>query len=73
MDLLKKDVAFHWDKAAQCSFEALKLTLTYTPLLWPPNYNKKSLLYLVVVELTIGMFLVQEDDFLLECVIDYLR
>jgi hypothetical protein len=64
MRLVKKDVPFHWDKASQLSFEALKISLTSTPLFRPPNYNKYFLLYLVVAELTIGMVLVQEDDLL---------
>jgi hypothetical protein len=59
MRLLKKDVPFHWDEAAQRSFAALKCALTSTPLLRPPNYNKDLLLYLAVAELTIGMVLVQ--------------
>jgi hypothetical protein len=72
MRLLKKDVPFHWDDAAQCSFEALKHALTTAPLLRPPNYNKDFLLYLAAAESTIGMVLVQEDDFLSEYVIYYL-
>jgi hypothetical protein len=48
MRLLKKDVPFHWDESAQCSFEALKRALTTTLMLRPPNYNKDFLLYLVV-------------------------
>jgi hypothetical protein len=72
MRLLKKDIPFHWDEAAQHSFAALKCTLTTTPLLQPPNYNKDFLLYLVAVESTIGMLLYQEDDLLLEYVIYYL-
>jgi hypothetical protein len=73
MCLLKKDVPFHWDDVAQCSFEALKHSLTTAPLLRPPNYNKYLLLYLATIESTIGMVLVQEDDFLLEYVIYYLN
>jgi hypothetical protein len=72
MHLLKKDVPFHWDESAQRSFEALKHALTSTPLLRPPNYNKYFLLYLATTESTIGMVLVQEDDFLSEYVIYYL-
>jgi hypothetical protein len=72
MHLLKKYVPFHWDDAAQISFEALKHSLTTTPLLRPPNYNKDFLLYLVAAESTIGMVLVQEDDFLSKYVIYYL-
>jgi hypothetical protein len=62
MRLLKKDVPFLCDEAAQRSFDALKHALTTSPLLRPPNYNKDFLLYLVVAESTIGMVLVQEDD-----------
>jgi hypothetical protein len=72
MRLLKKDVYFHWDKATQCSFEALKRVLTSAPLLRPPNYNKYFLLYLATAKMTIGMVLVQENDFLEEYVIYYL-
>jgi hypothetical protein len=73
MHLLNKDVPFHWDEATQHSFKALKCSLTTAPLLRPPNYNKDFLLYLGVVESTIGMVLVQEDHFLSEYVIYYLR
>jgi hypothetical protein len=72
MCLLKKDVPFHWEEVAQCSFAVLKRTLTSTPLLQPPNYNKYFLLYLATAESTIGMVLVQEDDFLSEYMIYYL-
>jgi hypothetical protein len=72
MRLLKKDVPFFWDEASQRSFDALKHALTTTPLLRPPNYNKYFLLYLVAVESTIGMVLVQEDDSFSEYVIYYL-
>jgi hypothetical protein len=72
MHILKKGVPFCWDEVVQCSFEALKHTLTSTPLLWPPDYTRYFLLYLVVVESTISMVLVQEDDLLEEHVIYYL-
>jgi hypothetical protein len=58
MNLMKKEVPFHWDEAAQYSFEALKHTLMSAPMLQPPNYNKYFLLYLAAEELTIGMVLV---------------
>jgi hypothetical protein len=72
MCLLKKDVPFYWDNAAQRSFAVLKHALTTTPMLRPPNYNKDLLLYLVVAKSAIGMVLVQEDDFFSEYVIYYL-
>jgi hypothetical protein len=37
MCLLKKDVPFFWDEAAQRSFDALKHALTTAPLLRPPE------------------------------------
>jgi hypothetical protein len=72
MRLLKKDVPFFWDEAAQHSFDVLKHTLTTAPLLRPPNYNKDFLLYLAIAESTVGMVLVQEDDSFSEYVIYYL-
>jgi hypothetical protein len=72
MCLLKKDIPFHWDEVAYHSFVALKHALTSTPMFWLTNYNKDFLLYLVIVDSTIGMVLVQEDEFLLEYMIYYL-
>jgi hypothetical protein len=72
MRLLKKDIPFFWYEVVQCSFNALNHALITAPLLRPPNYNKDFLLYLVAVESTIGMVLVQEDDSFLENVIYYL-
>jgi len=37
--LLKKGHDFVWDNTANKAFEALKLSLTRTPLLFPPDYN----------------------------------
>jgi hypothetical protein len=72
MHLLKKDVPFHWDNVSQCSFDALKHSLTTAPLLRPPNYNKDFLLYLAAAESTIKMVLVQEDELFSKYVIYYL-
>jgi hypothetical protein len=71
--LLKKDSEFVWDKVANMMpFEALKLSLTKAPLLFPPDYSRDYFLYLAVSEYTIGMVLVQEDDNHDEHVIYYL-
>ena len=72
MFLLKKDVPFHWDDAPQRSFEALKCSFVYAPLIIPPDYGKDFLLYLTTIESTIGMVLVQENDMLEEHIIYYL-
>jgi hypothetical protein len=36
---LKKGFDFVWDSIANKDFKALKLTLTHTPLLFPPDYS----------------------------------
>jgi hypothetical protein len=60
--LLKKGSEFVWDTIANNAFEALKLSLTRAPVLFPPDYNRDYFLYLVASDYTIGMVLVQEDD-----------
>jgi hypothetical protein len=69
---LKKGSKFVWDQAANDAFEALKLSLTKAPLLFPPDYSRDYFLYLAASEYTIGMVLVQEDDARDEHVIYYL-
>jgi hypothetical protein len=70
--LLKKGSEFVWDTTANKSFDNLKLNLTRTPLLSPPDYSRDYFLYLVASNLTIAMVLVQEDDSHDEHVIYYL-
>jgi hypothetical protein len=70
--LLKKGYDFVWDTTANKAFEALKLALTRTPLLFPLDYSRDYFLYLAALDSTIAMVLVQEDDSLDEHVIYYL-
>jgi hypothetical protein len=70
--LLQKDAPFIWDDTAQRSFDALKHTLTNTPLLHPPDYTKDYILYLAASTSTIFMVLVQEDSSGEEHVIYYM-
>jgi hypothetical protein len=60
--ILKKGQDFVWDDIANKAFEALKLALTHTPLLFPPDYSQDYFLYLVASDFTIAMVLVQDDD-----------
>jgi len=69
---LKQNTTFFWDEIADKYFDALKDTLTHTPLLHLPNYNQNYFLYLTTSHSTIGMVLVQEDEFDSEHVIYYL-
>jgi hypothetical protein len=70
--LLKKGHDFVWDDIATKAFEALKIALTCTPLLFPLDYSRDYFLYLVALDSTIAMVLVQEDDSHDEHVIYYL-
>jgi hypothetical protein len=70
--LLKKGSEFIWDTIANNDFEALKLSLTRAPLLFPPDYSHDYFLYLATSDYTIGMVFVQEDDANDEHVIYYL-
>jgi hypothetical protein len=70
--LLKKGQDFVCSDTANKSFEASKLALTRTPLLFPPDYSRDYFLYLVSSNSTIVMVLVQEDDSYDEHVIYYL-
>jgi hypothetical protein len=72
MRLLKKGSEFVWDTIANKAFEALKLSLTCAPLLFPLDYSHDYFLYLAASNYTIGMVLVQEDDAKDEHVIYYL-
>lgn len=62
MRLLKKGVPFLWDYFTQFSFDAFKKVLTFSPLLSPPDYSRDFLLYLAMVESTIDMIMVQDDN-----------
>jgi hypothetical protein len=70
--ILKKGHNFVWDDTANKVFEALKLSLTRTPLLFPPDYSQDYFLCLDDLDSTIDMVLVQEDDSHGEHVIYYL-
>jgi hypothetical protein len=72
MRLLKNGFEFVWDTTAYKAFEALKKSLTRTPLLFPPDYSCNYFLYLAALDYTIAMVLVQEDDSHDEHVIYYL-
>jgi len=60
--LLKKDIPFHWDQVVQDYFDSLKNTLIRASLMYSPNYQNDYYLYLVIVDTTIGMVLVQEEN-----------
>jgi hypothetical protein len=70
--ILKKGHDFVWDETTNKSFEALKLELTRTPLLFPPDYSRYYFLYLDASDYTIAIIIVQGDDLHDENAIYYL-
>jgi hypothetical protein len=70
--LLNKDFEFVWDTTAKKDFDALKLILTHTPLLFPLDYSRDYFLYLIASDSTIAMVRVQEDNLNNEHVLYYL-
>jgi hypothetical protein len=58
MHILKKETPFIWDERAQESFDALKKSLVWTPLLKPLDYSRDYFLYIATSEGMIGMVLV---------------
>jgi hypothetical protein len=70
--LLKKVSEFVWDTTANKAFDALKLILTHTPLLFSPDYGRDYFLDLAASDSTIAMVMVQEDDLHDKHVIYYL-
>ena len=62
MRLLNKCTPFIWDGRVEESFDALKKSLAWSPVLSPLDYSRDFLLYVVASQEMIGMVLVQVDD-----------
>ena len=60
--LLKKGEKFEWDDKLQAAFDKIKAYLQTPPVLSPPEPNKPLLLYLTVLENSMGCMLVQEGE-----------
>ena len=58
--LLHQDISFKWDDHSQQAFNALKETLSSTPLISSLDYNKDYILYLSASDSTLAGVLVQE-------------
>lgn len=69
--LLHQDIPFKWDDQAQKSFKALKDTLSSSPLIIPPNYDKYYNLYLSTSDTTITRVLFQDGPNKKEHIIYY--
>jgi len=54
---MKKGVFFVWDKACQKAFEDIKEYLTKPPVLMAPTLGKLFLLYVRIMDHSLGAFL----------------
>ena len=61
-NLLKKNAKFTWDASCQRAFANLKLLLTNSPVLRPPDYSKPFKLFSDASDLAVGSCLMQEHD-----------
>ena len=61
-NLLKKDTPFVFNKECEEAFEKLKLALTSSPILRPPDFNREFFLYTDASGYALGAVLGQKDD-----------
>jgi hypothetical protein len=60
--LLRKDLPFEWTKEQFRSFELLKHSLSHSPILIFPNFNKVFYLYTDASDIALGAILAQLDE-----------
>ena len=60
--LLKKDQAMKWNDDCQNAFDKIKEYLQEPPFLMPPVEGRPLIMYLIVLENSIGCVLGQHDD-----------
>ena len=60
--LLRHDIPIQWDEHAQTAFDDLKVTLSNTALIKPPDYDRNYILYLSASVISIVGVLVQLGD-----------
>jgi len=59
---MKKGVLFIWDNAYQQAFKEIKQYLTQPPMLTAPVSGKSFLIYVRVMDHSLGALLTQNDD-----------
>jgi len=59
---MKKGVSFVWDQSCQEAYEDIKRYLTKPPVLVAPTLGKSFLLYVKVMDHSLGPLLAQKDD-----------
>jgi hypothetical protein len=72
LHLLHHDIPFRWDEHAQTAFDYLKSSLSNSPLISPPDYDRDYVLYLSASIISVAGVLVQLGDDGREHVIYYI-
>ena len=60
--LLKKDQVVHWNDECQAAFERIKEYLQEPPILMPPVEGRPLILYLTVLDNSMGCVLGKHDE-----------
>ena len=60
--LLRKNIDFQWTDECQYAFDKIKIYLQNPPVLVPPVSGKPLILYLTVLDLSLGAMLAQFDE-----------
>eukprot|EP00253_Pinus_taeda_P003639 PITA_03639 len=61
-NMLKKDAKVKWSLEAKKAFESIKTTLTQTPILTSPQFDRDFIIFSFASEHTIATILLQKDD-----------
>jgi len=60
--LLRKNQSVHWDKDCQEAFEKIKWRLMNSPILMPPVPGRPLIMYMTVLDKSMGCMLGQHDE-----------
>ena len=61
-NMLKKDSKFKWTLESKKAFEGIKTTLTQTPVLTSPQFDRDFIIFSFASQHTIAVVLLQKDD-----------
>eukprot|EP00253_Pinus_taeda_P030496 PITA_30496 len=61
-NMLKKDAKVRWSLEAKQAFESIKTSLTQTPVLTSPQFDRDFIIFSFASEHTIAVVLLQKDD-----------
>ena len=60
--MIRKDVKFKWDDERKGTFNNIKDSMSWAPVLWSPDFNKNFFLYTLTSDQSLAAILTQKDD-----------